>query len=151
VPSSPARHAHAEQGLGGGYDQLRERRGEVLRRFLDRPVERQCDLVRPGGASVGHSLEPIRGFNDDSFARSTRRIRSTRKGVDHPRRHEGEAGCPAARQDSLNQLAAGFEGEASDIEIQAREVLALARRLEEIIAEPTGQPVAKVASGTERD
>ena len=51
----------------------------------------------------------------------------------------------------LNQVSGGFEGEVSDIEIQAREVLALGRRLEEIIAERTGQPLAKVASDLERD
>ena len=51
----------------------------------------------------------------------------------------------------LNQVSGGFEGEASDIEIQAREVLALGRWLEEIIAEHTGQPLAKVASDLERD
>ena len=51
----------------------------------------------------------------------------------------------------LNQVSGGFEGEASDIEIQAREVLALGGRLEEIIAEHTGQPLAKVASDLERD
>jgi len=39
----------------------------------------------------------------------------------------------------------------SDIEIQAREVLALGRRLEAIIAEHTAQPLAKVASDLERD
>lgn len=51
----------------------------------------------------------------------------------------------------LNQVSGGFEGEVSDIEIQARELLALGRRLEEIIAEHTGQPLAKVASDLERD
>jgi ATP-dependent Clp protease protease subunit len=51
----------------------------------------------------------------------------------------------------LNQVSGGFEGEVSDIEIQAREVLALGRRLEEIIAGHTGQPLAKVASDLERD
>jgi ATP-dependent Clp protease, protease subunit len=51
----------------------------------------------------------------------------------------------------LNHVSGGFEGEVSDIEIQAREVLALGRRLEEIIAEHTGQPLAKVASDLERD
>jgi ATP-dependent Clp protease, protease subunit len=51
----------------------------------------------------------------------------------------------------LNQVSGGFEGEVSDIEIQAREVLALGRRLEEIIAKHTGQPLAKVASDLERD
>ena len=51
----------------------------------------------------------------------------------------------------LRQVSGGFEGEVSDIEIQAREVLALGRRLAEIIAEHTGQPLAKVASDLERD
>jgi ATP-dependent Clp protease protease subunit len=51
----------------------------------------------------------------------------------------------------LNQVSGGFEGEVSDIEIQAREVLALGRRLEEIIAEHTGQQLAKVANDLERD
>jgi ATP-dependent Clp protease, protease subunit len=51
----------------------------------------------------------------------------------------------------LNQVSGGFEGETSDIEIQAREMLALGRSLEGIIAEHTGQPLAKVASDLERD
>ncbi len=51
----------------------------------------------------------------------------------------------------IHQLWGGFEGEASDIEIQARETLALKRRLEELIAKHTGQPLAKVAADTDRD
>jgi ATP-dependent Clp protease protease subunit len=51
----------------------------------------------------------------------------------------------------LNQVSGGFEGEVSDIEIQAREVLALGRRLEEIIAEHSGQEVDKVGKDMERD
>src|SRR6266702_5382408 len=51
----------------------------------------------------------------------------------------------------IHQLWGGFEGEASDIEIQARETLALKRRLEELIAQHSGQPLAKVAADTDRD
>jgi ATP-dependent Clp protease protease subunit len=51
----------------------------------------------------------------------------------------------------LNQVSGGFEGETSDIEIQARELLALGRRLEGIIAEHTGQPLERVASDLGRD
>jgi ATP-dependent Clp protease protease subunit len=51
----------------------------------------------------------------------------------------------------LNQVSGGFEGETSDVEIQARELLALGRRLEGIIAEHTGQPLEKVASDLGRD
>ena len=45
----------------------------------------------------------------------------------------------------------GFEGQATDIEIRAREILALQRRMEEILAHHTGQPVEQVHLDTERD
>jgi len=51
----------------------------------------------------------------------------------------------------IHQLWGGFEGEASDIEIQAREMIALKRRMEELIARHTGQPLEKVSTDTERD
>jgi ATP-dependent Clp protease, protease subunit len=51
----------------------------------------------------------------------------------------------------IHQVAGGFQGQATDIEIQARETLNLKRRLEEIIAEHTGQTTDKVAKDMERD
>ena len=51
----------------------------------------------------------------------------------------------------IHQVSAGFQGQATDIEIQARETLNLKRRLEEIIAEHTGQPLEKVSKDMERD
>lgn len=51
----------------------------------------------------------------------------------------------------IHQLSAGFEGEASDIEIQAREVIDVKRRLEELFAEHTGQPLERVSNDMERD
>ena len=51
----------------------------------------------------------------------------------------------------LHQLWGGFEGEASDIEIQARETIALKRRMEELIAQHSGQPLEKVSKDMERD
>jgi ATP-dependent Clp protease, protease subunit len=51
----------------------------------------------------------------------------------------------------IHQLSAGFEGQATDIEIQAREVINVKRRLEEIIAEHTGQPLERVSKDMERD
>ena len=50
-----------------------------------------------------------------------------------------------------HQLGGGFEGEASDIEIQARETIALKRRMEELIARHSGQPLEKVSRDMERD
>jgi ATP-dependent Clp protease protease subunit len=51
----------------------------------------------------------------------------------------------------IHQVAGGFQGQATDIEIQARETLNLKRRLEEIIADHTGQPLDKVSKDMERD
>ena len=51
----------------------------------------------------------------------------------------------------IHQLWGGFEGEASDIEIQAREAIALKRRMEELIAQHSGQPLEKVSKDMERD
>jgi len=51
----------------------------------------------------------------------------------------------------IHQVSSGFEGQATDIEIQAREVISIKRRLEKIIAQHTGQPLDKVAKDMERD
>jgi ATP-dependent Clp protease, protease subunit len=51
----------------------------------------------------------------------------------------------------LHQVSGGFEGQATDIEIQAREVISVKRRLEEIIALHTGQALEKVSEDMERD
>ena len=51
----------------------------------------------------------------------------------------------------IHQVSSGFQGQATDIEIHAREVIDLRRRLDEIIAEHTGKDVEKVRSDTERD
>jgi ATP-dependent Clp protease protease subunit len=48
-------------------------------------------------------------------------------------------------------VAGGYEGQATDIEIHAREVLNLRKRLDEIIADHTGQEIDKVRADTERD
>jgi ATP-dependent Clp protease, protease subunit len=51
----------------------------------------------------------------------------------------------------VHQPSGGFEGQASDIEIQAREAIALKRRMEEIVAEHSGQTLEKVSKDMERD
>jgi ATP-dependent Clp protease protease subunit len=51
----------------------------------------------------------------------------------------------------IHQLWGGFEGQAADIEIHAREAIALKRRMEEIIAQHSGQPLEKVSTDMERD
>src|ERR1700761_2150589 len=51
----------------------------------------------------------------------------------------------------IHQVSGGFQGQGTDIEIQARETINLKRRLEEIIALHTNQPVDKVSKDMERD
>jgi ATP-dependent Clp protease protease subunit len=51
----------------------------------------------------------------------------------------------------IHQVSGGFQGQATDIEIQARETINLKRRLEEILAEHTGRPTEQVAKDMERD
>jgi ATP-dependent Clp protease protease subunit len=51
----------------------------------------------------------------------------------------------------IHQVWGGFQGQASDIEIHARETIALKRKLEEIMAQHTGQPLDKVSNDMDRD
>ena len=51
----------------------------------------------------------------------------------------------------IHQPLGGVSGQASDIEIHAREILFLRERLNNLLAENTGQPVDKVARDTDRD
>jgi ATP-dependent Clp protease, protease subunit len=51
----------------------------------------------------------------------------------------------------IHQVWGGFQGQASDIEIHARETIALKRKLEEIMAKHTGQELDKVAQDMDRD
>jgi ATP-dependent Clp protease protease subunit len=51
----------------------------------------------------------------------------------------------------MHQPSAGFEGQASDIEIHAREVLKIRQRIDEIYAKHTGQAFEQVHTDMERD
>jgi ATP-dependent Clp protease protease subunit len=51
----------------------------------------------------------------------------------------------------IHQVSAGFQGQATDIEIHAKEIIDVRRRLDEIIAKHTSQPLERVSKDTERD
>jgi ATP-dependent Clp protease, protease subunit len=51
----------------------------------------------------------------------------------------------------IHQASAGFQGTASDIEVQAREVIRMNARLQEMLAADTGQSVERVAHDINRD
>jgi ATP-dependent Clp protease, protease subunit len=67
------------------------------------------------------------------------------------------AGCKGKRfalphsRVMIHQPAGGFQGQASDIEIQTREILRYKKRLNEILAEHAGQKPDKVAKDSDRD
>ena len=51
----------------------------------------------------------------------------------------------------IHQPLGGFQGQASDIDIHAKEILQVRDRLNRIMAEHTGQPIEKVQEDTDRD
>ena len=51
----------------------------------------------------------------------------------------------------IHQPLGGARGQASDIEIQAREILYLRERLNQILADRTGQSIETIAKDTDRD
>jgi ATP-dependent Clp protease, protease subunit len=51
----------------------------------------------------------------------------------------------------LHQPLGGAQGQASDIEIQAKEILRLRANLNEILSHHTGQPIERIAEDTDRD
>jgi len=51
----------------------------------------------------------------------------------------------------IHQVSSSFQGQATDIEIHAKEIIDVRRRLDEILAKHTKQDLEKVARDTERD
>jgi ATP-dependent Clp protease protease subunit len=51
----------------------------------------------------------------------------------------------------IHQPLGSFQGQATDFEIQAKEILSIRKRLNEILSKNTGQTIKKIQSDTERD
>jgi ATP-dependent Clp protease protease subunit len=51
----------------------------------------------------------------------------------------------------IHQVSGGFQGQATDIEIHAREIIDVRQRLDKIIAHHTGQDLERVSKDTDRD
>ena len=64
---------------------------------------------------------------------------------------KGKRYCLPNSRVMIHQPMGGFQGQASDIEIHAKEILFLKARLNEIMAHHTGQPVENLARDTDRD
>jgi ATP-dependent Clp protease protease subunit len=64
---------------------------------------------------------------------------------------KGKRYCLPNSRMMIHQPLGGFQGQASDIEIHAKEILLLRERLNTILAHHTGQTLEKIAVDTERD
>lgn len=64
---------------------------------------------------------------------------------------KGKRFCLPHSRMMIHQPLGGFQGQASDIDIHAREILRVRDRLNRVLAEHTGQPLEKVAQDTDRD
>lgn len=63
----------------------------------------------------------------------------------------GKRYCLPNSRMMIHQPLGGFQGQATDIEIHANEILRIRQRLNEILAHHTGQPLDKIAVDTDRD
>jgi ATP-dependent Clp protease, proteolytic subunit ClpP len=63
----------------------------------------------------------------------------------------GKRYCLPHSRVMIHQPLGGFQGQATDIEIHAREILLIRDKLNHILARHTGQPIEKIAEDTERD
>jgi ATP-dependent Clp protease protease subunit len=64
---------------------------------------------------------------------------------------KGKRFCLPNSRVMIHQPLGGFQGQASDVEIHAREILFLKGRLNEILARHTGQEIARIEKDTDRD
>jgi ATP-dependent Clp protease protease subunit len=64
---------------------------------------------------------------------------------------KGKRYCLPNSRVMIHQPLGGFRGQATDIDIHAREILSLRDRLNRLLSQHTGQPLEKIAQDTERD
>ena len=64
---------------------------------------------------------------------------------------KGKRYCLPHSRVMIHQPLGGFQGQATDIDIHAREILATRQRLNMLLAHHTGQPVERIAQDTDRD
>lgn len=64
---------------------------------------------------------------------------------------KGKRYCLPNSRVMIHQPMGGFQGQASDIEIHAKEILFIKQRLNEMLAKHTGQPLERIERDTDRD
>jgi ATP-dependent Clp protease protease subunit len=64
---------------------------------------------------------------------------------------KGKRYCLPHSRMMIHQPLGGFQGQATDIDIHAREILLVRERLNKILSDHTGQPLDKIQGDTDRD
>ncbi len=64
---------------------------------------------------------------------------------------KGKRYCLPHSRMMIHQPLGGYQGQASDIDIHAREILSIREKLNKILSDHTGQPIEKVQQDTDRD
>lgn len=64
---------------------------------------------------------------------------------------KGKRHCLPNSRMMIHQPLGGFQGQATDIEIHTKEILKIRRKLNEILAKHTGQPIDRIEKDTDRD
>ncbi len=64
---------------------------------------------------------------------------------------KGKRSCLPHARIMIHQVLGGAQGQASDVEIQAKEILRLKARMNEILAHHTSQPIERIEKDTDRD
>ena len=64
---------------------------------------------------------------------------------------KGKRYCLPHSRMMIHQPLGGFQGQASDIDIHAKEILSIREKLNKILSDHTGQPIKKVQQDTDRD
>ena len=64
---------------------------------------------------------------------------------------KGKRFCLPSSRIMIHQPLGGFQGQASDIDIHAKEILRTRERLNQILAQHTSQPIERIATDTDRD
>ena len=107
----------------------------------------------PGGSvSAGLAIYDTMQFIKPDVVDAVRRPgRQHGRAADGRRRRRTSASALPNSRVMIHQPMGGFQGQASDIEIHAKEILYLRERLNEILAKHTEQPIETIARDTERD
>jgi len=106
----------------------------------DRPTDLDVDvLVLPvfEGPEAGPGVKDVRGID--------------LLGLFSAAGSKGKRYCLPNSRLMIHQPMGGFQGQASDVEIHAKEILYLRAKLNEIMAKHTGQPVERIGRDTDRD